>query len=74
MFAGTGIPSNYSPASADPRVPTPEAALGFRIGDRFATHTDVVAYARAAAAAAPDRVRLEVFGKTPEGRELSCSS
>ena len=70
LFSPVGIPSNYSPTPMDPRVPTPEKALGFRIGDRFVTHSEVSAYARAVAAAAPDRVRVETYGKTPEGREL----
>jgi hypothetical protein len=69
VFAKTGIASNYSP-QVDPRVPTPEKFLGFRIGDRFVTHPEALAYARAVAAAAPDRVHFETFGKTPEGREL----
>jgi hypothetical protein len=70
VFSAAGIPSNYAPAQMDPRVPTPEKVLGFRIGDRFATHSEVAAYVRAVAAAAPDRVRVETYGKTPEGRDL----
>jgi len=54
----------------DPRVPTPEKALGFKIGDRFVTHAEVGAYVRAVAAAAPERVRVETYGKTAEGRDL----
>ena len=54
----------------DPRVPTPEKTLGFKIGDRFVTHGDVSSYVRAVAAAAPDRVRVETYGKTTEGRDL----
>jgi len=69
VFAKTGIASNYAP-QVDPRVPTPEKFLGFRIGDRFVSHPEAMAYARAVAAAAPDRVRFETFGKTPEGRDL----
>ena len=69
LFAKTGIPSNYAP-QVDPRVPTPEKLLGFRIGERFISHSEAIAYARAVAAAAPDRVRFETFGKTPEGRDL----
>ena len=39
----------------DPRVPTPEKTLGFKIGDRFVTHGDVSSYVRAVAAAAQER-------------------
>jgi zinc carboxypeptidase len=70
LFSAVGIASGYAPARMDPRVPTPEKVLGFRIGDRFATHAEVSAYVRAVAAAAPDRVRVETYGKTPEGRDL----
>ena len=70
VFSPLGIPSGYSPAAVDPRVPTPEKVLGFRIGDRFATHPEVATYLRAVAAAAPERVRVETYGRTPEGREL----
>lgn len=70
LFSEAGIPSNYAPAGMDPRVPTPEKVLGFRVGDRFATHAEVAAYVRAVAAAVPDRVRVETYGKTPEGRDL----
>jgi hypothetical protein len=70
LFSDRGIPSNYAPSQMDVRVPTPEKVLGFKIGDRFATHADVTAYVRAVAAAAPERVRVETYGRTPEGREL----
>lgn len=70
LFSPLGIPSGYSPALVDPRVPTPEKVLGFRIGDRFVTHGDVAMYLRAVASAAPERVRVETYGRTPEGREL----
>ena len=70
LFSALGIPSNYAPAQMDPRVPTPEKVLGFRIGDRFATHPEIGTYVRAVAAAAPERVRVETYGHTPEGREL----
>lgn len=70
VFAKLGIASGYAPSQLDPRVPSPEKVLGFRIGERFVTHSEVVSYATAVAAAAPERVRLESYGKTPEGREL----
>ncbi|HEY6066683.1 MAG TPA: M14 family zinc carboxypeptidase [Thermoanaerobaculia bacterium] len=70
VFSARGIPSSYAPGQMDPRVPTPDKVLGFKIGDRFATHAEVGAYVRAVAAAAPERVRVETYGSTPEGREL----
>ncbi|HEY3171568.1 MAG TPA: M14 family zinc carboxypeptidase [Thermoanaerobaculia bacterium] len=70
LFSSVGIASDYAPAQMDPRVPTPEKTLGFKIGDRFVTHADVSTYVRAVAAAAPERVRVETYGKTTEGRDL----
>ncbi|HEU5248530.1 MAG TPA: M14 family zinc carboxypeptidase, partial [Thermoanaerobaculia bacterium] len=70
LFSARGLASRYEPAQMDPRVPTPEKVLGFRIGDRFATHAEVAIYARAVAKAVPERVRVETYGRTPEGREL----
>ena len=70
LFSPIGTPSGYSSGALDPRVPTPEKVLGFRIGDRFVTHAEVGTYLRAVAAAAPERVRVETYGRTPEGREL----
>ena len=70
LFSTRGIPSNYASVQMDPRVPTPQKVLGFKIGDRFATHAEVGAYVRAVAAAAPERVKVETYGRTAEGREL----
>jgi zinc carboxypeptidase len=70
LFSDRGIASNYAPSQMDPRVPTPEKVLGFKIGERFATHAEVGAYVRAVAAAVPERVKVETYGSTPEGRDL----
>jgi hypothetical protein len=70
LFSARGIASNYAPSQMDARVPTPEKVLGFKIGDRFATPAEIGAYVRAVAAAAPERVRVETYGFTSEGREL----
>ena len=51
------------------QVPTPEAFLGYDLGERFTPHHRVVAYVEAVAAASP-RVTLESYGETPEGRPL----
>ena len=53
----------------DERVPTPESFLGSPIGTRYSTPEQIVAYARAVAAAS-NRVRVDTYGRTPEGREL----
>ena len=73
LFSDRGIPSNYAPSQMDPRVPTPEKVLGFKVGERFATHAEVGAYVRAVAAAVPRRVRWRPTAghrraATPRGR------
>jgi len=50
-------------------VPSPAEALGYRVGERFTPHAEVVGYLRELAEAS-DRVRLEGYGRTWEDREL----
>lgn len=54
------------------QVPTPSEFLGFEVGaDRkLADYHQIVAYFMALAAAAPDRVEIEVLGKTTLGEEM----
>src|SRR5579864_192888 len=51
-------------------VPSPEVYLGYPLGAHFTAHHHVVDYFRAVASAAPDRVRVEQYGSTYEGRPL----
>ncbi|PQJ36167.1 peptidase M14 [Salinibacter sp. 10B] len=50
-------------------VPTPQEALGYEMGTQFTLYADAVEYLRAVADAS-DRVRLETYGETYEGRTL----
>ncbi|MCS7019665.1 MAG: M14 family metallopeptidase [Cytophagales bacterium] len=61
--------SYYLPDSIryNPAVPTPEAVMGHKFGEWHMTHDKLVYYFRALAAAS-DRVRVEEFGRTYEGR------
>lgn len=52
------------------QVPSPQDVLGYARGERFTPGADVVRYMDALAAAVPDRVRVERYGKTGEGRPL----
>lgn len=54
----------------NPRVPTPEQFFGFKVGDWHLRNDQVVAYARALAAAAPERIRIEEMGRSHEQRPL----
>lgn len=62
----------YLPAgtSYNPKVPTPEQFLGWQPGDWHIRSELLHAYLRAVAEAAPDRVKLEVFGHTHERKPL----
>ncbi|HRI83613.1 MAG TPA: M14 family zinc carboxypeptidase, partial [Opitutaceae bacterium] len=51
-------------------VPTPEAFFGFPMGEWHLSSHQLDAYLRAVAAAAPDRVRLEVIGHSHERKPL----
>ncbi|HYC72845.1 MAG TPA: M14 family metallopeptidase [Opitutaceae bacterium] len=62
----------YLPAGTtyDPRVPTPESHFGFQVGEWHLTSAQIAGYLRAVAAAAPERVQLEVVGHTHERKPL----
>jgi hypothetical protein len=62
----------YLPAgsSYDPAVPTPAQFFGFNLGAWHLRADQVEAYLRAVAAAAPDRVKIEVIGRTHEFKPL----
>ena len=49
---------------------TPEAFLGYPLGEKFTAHHKLVAYFEAAAAAQPLQMKLEKYGETNEGRPL----
>ena len=49
---------------------SPSEFLGYELGSRFTRHHQVVDYYEYIASAAPDRVKLEVYGQTNEGRPL----
>ncbi len=49
---------------------SPSEFLGYELGSRFTRHHQVVDYYRYVTAAARDRVQLQDYGKTNEGRQL----
>jgi hypothetical protein len=72
LFA-IGEPLDYflpSGTAYDSRVPTPEQFFGFKVGEWHLRNDQVVAYARAVAAAAPERMRIEEMGRSHELRPL----
>jgi len=62
----------YLPAGTayDPKVPTPEDFFGFQIGDWHLRSESLLPYLRAVAAAAPERVKLEIMGYSHEHKPL----
>ena len=52
------------------QIQSPSEFLGYELGDSFTRHHKVVEYYQQLATADPDRVVLEQYGKTNEGRPL----
>lgn len=61
--------ADYLPPATYNALPTPEAFLGYRIGDWHITPDQIQAYSQAIALASP-RVSLEVIGHSHEDRRL----
>jgi hypothetical protein len=62
--------SYYLPDSVtyNPSIPKPKDIIYHEVGEWHVTHDRLVNYMKAIAAAAPDRVKLEMMGQTYEGR------
>ncbi|OYW20270.1 MAG: zinc carboxypeptidase [Sphingobacteriales bacterium 12-47-4] len=52
------------------QLKSPKDFLGYSIGEKYTPHWKVVSYFQSVAAAAPDRVKLQSYGETNEGRPL----
>ena len=59
-----------SVASISQNLQSPEQFLGYKIGTHYTPHYKIVNYVRSVALARPDRVKVEKYGETNEGREL----
>ncbi len=72
LVRGTVPLDYYLPAGTayDPQVPTPEQFFGFQVGDWHLHSTQIASYLQAVAAAAPERVKLEIKGYTYERKPL----
>jgi hypothetical protein len=51
------------------KIPTPQAFLGYQVGEWHASHDQVVAYMRKLAETS-DRIKIEEYGRTHENRPL----
>jgi hypothetical protein len=56
--------------SATAQLKSPESFLGYKIGEHFTPHAQLVNYFRHAAEAAPEMMSITEYGKTNEGRPL----
>lgn len=57
-------------AGAQGQVASPDQFLGYPLGSRFTPHYKIVSYMYQVARQAPDRVKVEAYGQTNEGRPL----
>jgi hypothetical protein len=70
-FAHTKEGFEYWPGvTYDASIPTTKQVLGYDIGDRISSSSNIIKYFEALATAAPDRVKFFDIGKTWEGRRL----
>jgi hypothetical protein len=67
--SAAGAASFYAGGDLDPAIPSPEGFLGYPAGSRFTPHHRVVDYLKALADAS-DRVEIEQYGESYEGRPL----
>lgn len=57
------------PATIDPRIPTPSSIIGHEVGEQAVRYDPLMRYLKALAASS-DRITLNPYGKTHEGRTL----
>jgi Zinc carboxypeptidase len=54
----------------NPAIPTPESVLGYKIGEAFTSYSQLEIYFQKLTAAASDRMKMQAYGKSVEGRTL----
>ncbi|MGV3502509.1 MAG: M14 metallopeptidase family protein [Adhaeribacter sp.] len=60
----------FSGAYGQTRLQSPAAFLGYELGSRFTRHADLLRYVEYLQRQAPDRMQLQTYGSTYEGRPL----
>ena len=68
--AAGGVLAALGPSNYDPSLPTLESVVGFDWGEEITDPDQALAYARALAAAAPERTRLVEYGRSLQGWPL----
>ena len=70
-FAEDNSAYEYWPGAIyDQKIPTTQQVLGFKIGEEITSHAEMIRYFTALEKAAPDRLKIKIYGKTWEGRDL----
>ncbi len=70
LMAGGAHAQSFLQAEFDPEIPTLEETIGHVPGTRITSPDETLAYLRALAKAAPDRMRIVEYAKSWEGRTL----
>jgi len=70
-FAQTPLPS---PDLKSAGLQSPEQFLGYKLGTRFTRHADILRYLDYLLAQAPNRMKLQNYGTTYEGRPLMLAT
>jgi len=61
---------NSQVAWAQQKIQTPAQFLGYELGQRFTTHNRILDYVNYLATQTPNRIKVQEYGKTYEGRPL----
>lgn len=63
-------PSMWPDVLYDVSIPTYKQVLGYDVGERISSHSDMLKYFEALQLAAPDRIKLHNYAKSWQGRQL----
>ncbi|WP_299819069.1 M14 metallopeptidase family protein [uncultured Pontibacter sp.] len=70
LFALAFVLLSMQVAFAQQAIQTPEQFLGYQLGKQFTTHARIADYVNYLAAQAPNRMKVQEYGRTYEGRPL----
>eukprot|EP01093_Parvamoeba_rugata_P017807 TRINITY_DN72_c0_g5_i1.p1 TRINITY_DN72_c0_g5~~TRINITY_DN72_c0_g5_i1.p1 ORF type:complete len:902 (+),score=216.77 TRINITY_DN72_c0_g5_i1:1971-4676(+) len=62
--------ANWPQVNYDTSIPSVKTELGYKVGQRISSHTDMIRYFEALQHAQPKRIKLFEYGESWEGRKL----
>ncbi|ABG40347.1 Peptidase M14, carboxypeptidase A [Paraglaciecola sp. T6c] len=62
--------ANWPAVQYDNAIPTMQSVLGYSVGQRITSHSDMLRFFEALQQAAPEQIKLFEYGETWEGRKL----